>query len=145
MNFGSNIEKFANDTKKDIDTVTRAIMIGIGNSLVDMSPVGNPDIWKSPPPPEYAGGRFRGNWQFSVGAPADGTLDTKDKSGTLTKNRLAAAINQVSAGKLYYITNNMPYSIRLEFGWSTQAPHGMTRITVDRFKRIVSQSVKAVQ
>ena len=42
---------------------------------------------------------------------------------------------------MFYITNNLPYIMRLEFGYSKQAPAGMARITVDRFQTIVNRVV----
>jgi hypothetical protein len=36
-----------------------------------------------------------------------------------------------------YLTNNLPYIKKLEYGSSQQAPRGMARVTIADFERIV--------
>ena len=91
---------------------------------------------------DYVGGRFRGNWQFSVGAPADGVLDNVDPSGRMTIALLRGQVESLTAGQIAYIVNNLPYAIPLEYGHSTQAPGGMVRITVARFQQIVEEAIR---
>ena len=46
------------------------------------------------------------------------------------------------AGKVIYLTNNLPYIYRLEFlGWSQQSPDGMARKNVARIQSIVRKAV----
>ena len=47
------------------DVFLRKLTLQIAYKLIYKSPVGNPDLWKSPPPPGYVGGRFRNNIQMS--------------------------------------------------------------------------------
>jgi hypothetical protein len=35
----------------------------------------------------------------------------------------------------------MPYALRLEYGWSKQAPAGMVRVTVAEFQAVVNAAV----
>lgn len=143
MSFASQIEKFAINTKRGMDDIERGIVLKMAESLVDMSPVGDPDLWKGRPPPGYVGGRFRGNWQIGIDEPATGTIDAVDVSGGATKNKLAAAVEKITAGGVTYITNNLPYAIPLEYGHSTQAPSGMVRVTVARFQSIAKRVIDA--
>lgn len=79
----------------------------------------------------YVGGRFRGNWQFSI-----------DPSGS---EAIAALISQVQAltiGQTAYIVNNLAYAVPLEYGHSTQAPAGMVRVTLANFQRIVDEAIR---
>src|SRR5450830_25396 len=69
----------------------------------------------------YVGGRFRGNWQFSVDAPAEGVLDQVDPSGNVTIAVLRTQVQSLTAGQTAYIVNNLPYGIPLEYGHSKQA------------------------
>jgi hypothetical protein len=93
----------------------------------------------------YVGGRFRGNWQFSIDAPVTGELDRIDRSGNETIAELKAQVAALTVGQTAYIVNNLPYAIPLEYGHSTQAPGGMVRVTLARFKAIVEEAVRSNQ
>ncbi|MEN5036889.1 hypothetical protein [Pseudomonas sp. TWI929] len=90
----------------------------------------------------YVGGRFRGNWQFSIDSPATGELDVVDRSGNETIAQLKAQVAALTIGQTAYIVNNLPYAIPLEYGHSTQAPRGMVRVTLDRFQGIVEEAIR---
>lgn len=91
----------------------------------------------------YVGGRFRGNWQFSIDTPAEGVLDQIDVSGNVSIAVLKAQVQSLTAGQTAYIVNNLPYGIALEYGHSTQAPSGMIRVTLARFQQIVDDAIAA--
>lgn len=91
----------------------------------------------------YVGGRFRGNWQLSISAPATAALDRIDANGSDTIAAASAAIASFAAGPPIYLTNNLPYAVRLEHGWSKQAPAGMVRVTAAEFSAIVKDAVRA--
>lgn len=90
----------------------------------------------------YVGGRFRGNWQFSIETPVQGALDQPDPAGNVTLAKLKLQVEQMTAGQVAFIVNNLPYAIPLEYGHSTQAPSGMVRITVERFQQIVDAAAR---
>lgn len=203
--FAESIRQFAEEAEQAIDATFRDIVIEIGNSVIRMSPVGNPEIWaanvayraankasadaydfkvavrntvinltdsnftksgrlkrgvKYAKPltkterdqnfnvnglvagKDYVGGRFRGNWQFSIDTPADGELDTIDPSGNATVAALRAQVSGLTIGQTAYIVNNLPYAIPLEYGHSKQAPHGMVRVTLANFQRIVDEAIR---
>lgn len=94
---------------------------------------------------DYVGGRFRGNWQFSIGAPAEGELDQVDPAGGVTLAKLRLQVEQLSIGQTAYIVNNLPYAVPLEYGHSKQAPGGMVRITLARFQQIVDEATRSNQ
>ncbi len=91
---------------------------------------------------DYVGGRFRGNWMFSIGAPDGSITDEVDPSGAKSMARIRDGAIEFQAGQTAYITNSLPYAIPLEFGHSTQAPGGMVRITVARFQQIVLEAIR---
>ncbi|WP_339523444.1 hypothetical protein [Pseudomonas sp. EL_65y_Pfl2_R96] len=91
---------------------------------------------------DYMGGRFRGNWQFSIGTPADGELDQIDPSGNVSVAVLMTQVQALTIGQTAYIVNNLPYAVPLEYGHSKQAPGGMVRITLARFQRIVDEAIR---
>jgi hypothetical protein len=88
----------------------------------------------------YVGGRFKGNWVVSIGAPQEVSVDRIDPSGSATLAAGRAAVAAFVPGQTIYLQNNLPYGPRLEYeGWSDQAPAGMVRITVAEFQDIVKQ------
>lgn len=91
---------------------------------------------------DYVGGRFRGNWQFSIGAPAEGELDQVDPAGGVTLAKLRLQVEQLTIGQTAYIVNNLPYAVPLEYGHSKQAPGGMVRITLARFQQIIDAAIR---
>jgi hypothetical protein len=90
----------------------------------------------------YVGGRFRGNWQFSIDTPAEGVLDQVDPSGNVTIAVLRAQVQALTIGQTAYIVNNLPYAVPLEYGHSKQAPGGMVRVTLTRFQQIVEEAIR---
>ncbi len=93
-------------------------------------------------PAGYVGGRFRGNWQFSIDPPAGGELDRIDRSGDETIAQLEAQVAALTIGQTAYIVNNLIYAIPLEYGHSSQAPAGMVRVTLANFQRIVDEAIR---
>lgn len=126
--FALQLAQFAEQAKEAVDASLREIVIELGNSLIRMSPVDT--------------GRFRGNWQFSIEAPAAGTLSTLDPTGTEATARIAGDSILFRAGETAFIVNNLPYAIPLEYGHSDQAPQGMVRVTQARFQQIVLEAIR---
>lgn len=91
---------------------------------------------------DYFGGRFRGNWQFSIDSPADGVLDQIDPSGNVSIAVLRTQVQSLTIGQTAYLVNNLPYAVPLEYGHSKQAPGGMVRITLARFQQIVDEAIR---
>jgi len=102
----------------------KSIAFDLFRRVVSKSPVGNPTLWQNPSaaPPGYVGGRFRANWQITVGTPATGEV-----SGVAIPN---ATLGAVPPFTTIWITNNVPYADRLENGWSGQAPLGIVSVSI---------------
>ena len=139
--FADQMRAFAEKTKLGVRTVVRKTMLELQTGIVLRSPVGNPDLWKAPAPPGYVGGRFRANWLASVGVKDKSTVDTVDKSGAVSIARVEPAMARWEPGVTIFLTNALPYSTRLEYGWSDQSPGGMVRLTVQDFRDYVSKAV----
>lgn len=143
--FSLQIAEFIAKTKANVDLVVRTTLFKVDGKLVERSPVGDGSYWQRPPPNGYAGGRFRGNWQVSIGSPATGSLDITDKSGSATLAAHAAVIGMVKAGQVIYLVNNLPYARRIEEGWSRQAPIGVVGLTVVEFRTLFDDAVNGVR
>ncbi len=126
--FAESLAAFAEQTKEAIDDVFRDVVIEIGTSVIRLSPVDT--------------GRFKGNWQFTVGAPSNQSIDTFDKAGHETIATLVAEVSKLEAGQVAYIVNNLVYGVPLEYGHSDQAPAGMVQITLARFQQIVEEAIR---
>ncbi|WP_259699468.1 HK97 gp10 family phage protein [Pseudomonas fluorescens] len=126
--FAESLAAFAEQTREAIDNVFREVVIEIGSSVIRLSPVDT--------------GRFKGNWQFTIGSPSNQSLDTADKAGHETIAALVAQVSSLEAGKIAYIVNNLVYGVPLEYGHSAQAPAGMVQITLARFQQIVEEAIR---
>lgn len=94
----------------------------------------------------YVGGRFRGNWQVSIGLKPTDTLDRIDPSGGNAISAESAKLATFTAGQAIHITNNLPYGHRLEFeGHSKQAPAGMVRVSLAEFQNIFKEAIASVK
>jgi len=123
MGFASDVAKWTAKTEAKIETAIRKIAIDVFAEVIMMSPVDT--------------GRFRGNWQVAIGTIPNGTLEIDDKEGTATLAKAQAEAMGLKAGQTIYLINNLPYARALEYGLSQQAPGGMIRLTVQRWKPIV--------
>jgi hypothetical protein len=137
MSFGSDLEQFEVKTVLKGREALQKISMDLFKSVILMSPVGNPDLWKHPVR-GYVGGRFKGNWQAGINSAPSGVLDAKDKSGGATTGKMIGTINgKAGEGDTVYLVNNLPYAQRLEEGWSSQAPGGMVALSIQKFDGLV--------
>lgn len=105
------------------EKVVRGTLISLSSRIIKRSPVDS--------------GRFRGNWQATIGSPASGQLSSIDSNGSATSANAANVANRLEAGSIFYLTNNLPYGERLEYGYSKQAPAGMVRVTLAEYEKIL--------
>lgn len=126
--FSLQLATFAKKAGANADLVVRKVVLDVGKSVVEKSPVDT--------------GRFRANWQHSVGESNDATSEAVDPSGSATIATLGASIAATpAAGQTHYLTNSLPYAIPLENGHSKQAPAGMVGITVVEYQSFVDSAV----
>lgn len=143
MSFSDQIKAFTAKAEKAADMVFRGTALEVLSAVVMRTPVGNPDLWASKPPPGYTGGTLRGNWQVELNSSARGTVDAKDKDGTPTIRKGSGKISRAKITDSIFITNNLPYAIPVEYGHSRlQRPQGMVRVTVLEFRKIVEANAK---
>ena len=137
----NNIAKFNKALDKAAEKLTKVqwpifyqkIGLDFLRGVVLKTPVGNPDLWKTKPPSGYVGGRARGNWQVAMGGRTnEDEIKETDADGGKTisagSSSLAAKIRSSPFSSIH-IFNNVPYIVRLEEGWSSQAPSGMVSLT----------------
>lgn len=100
-----------------LTSVVNKVQVEAAKEVLDRvekrTPVGDPSLWKSPAPPGYVPGSLRASW-------------------TLTFNQVTP-LNVTAT-----LENSQPYAERVEYGWSTQAPEGMLRITIKEWSDIIA-------
>lgn len=121
------INEWVETTETTIDSTLQTIAFKVGETVINLSPVDT--------------GRFKGNWQLSVGETSDSSLLRYDQTGYQTLADLSSKVNRFTAGQIAYIQNHVLYGYDLEYGSSKQAPDGMVRITEARFARIVEEAI----
>ena len=116
-------------------------VLKIANSIIEMSPVGDAAYWQQAAPAGYVGGRFRANWDYGFNNIPRQQFDMTDKSGNASKDRVKSGIGSNVYG-VHYVSNNLDYALKLENGWSRQAPNGMVKLTAMKFNTFVKESVR---
>ena len=143
MSFSSDIKKFAEKGKIGYNDAVNNSLQRISRSVIFMTPVA-----------EIDGGRARGNWFASLSSYPTATSDSKAVNMSQVQ-----AVTENAAGKVFYLTNNLPYIRKLEYGgypnpssgdktingFSTQAPKGMVRISIENFEQGLKESVSKLK
>lgn len=137
MSFSLDLSKATKAIQGDATRMLRGTLFRISGDIIKGTPVGNPTLWKNPPPPGYVGGSLRGAWQASVGAPNTVVKNTKDDDGAATIADMSNMVFKWVPGEVFYLTNPLPYALRVEYGWSTQRPQGMVRVAVMQAQKIL--------
>ena len=133
MGFAANLNKLCERAKDKAHIVVRKTAFELQGM---MSPVDT--------------GRFRSNWAVGLGAINTSTDAAPDKTGDAAKGRAQAALQGWKPGQTIYLSNSLPYARILEYGrangrpGSLQAPHGMVRITVQRYSEALENAVNQI-
>lgn len=139
--FALQMEQFAKVTQRDIGKVIEDSTIAVGSAIIDDTPVGDPSLWKNPPPPGYKPGTLRNSWFATLDQPYGGSVRKQGVAGRASFLDLIEVAKQ-SKGRILYFINPAPYARRVEFGWShIQRPEGMVRLNVQAFPDMVTRAV----
>lgn len=130
MSFASDIAKWAKKTGLATERVPAFVCLSLSEKIIGRTPVDT--------------GRAKGNWQATIASPAAGATDTTDPAGAAAIAK-AAVVAQAASGNVFYLVNNLPYIRRLEYGYSSQAPAGMVRVTAQEFEQAVAAAVQKVK
>ena len=137
--FGLDLRAFSQKTGIRMDQVLRKVVLDMTGEIVQLTPF-DTGLAKN----NYFWGRER----------LDSVETNPDTSGAASVGRASSFAATVQGGGVFYITNNLPYILMLEFGgyhgptekvtaegFSKQAPAGMARITVARWQELVNAAV----
>lgn len=143
MSFSRDVSKWTAKAKRQRDEVITLVFKRLGTLIVNRTPVGDRTLWQSPAPADYRPGSLVNNWFAGIGEPGSLSRRGHNVNGVDSLSQINA-ISKAAPGKLAYIANPLPYARRVEYGWSTQAPQGMVRISVAEFQRIIRKAVQDV-
>lgn len=120
--FSSDLANAVKGINEDVKTQTKTLMFELFSTVIISSPVKT--------------GRFRANWGMGYtaeSAPNSGT--ETDASGNSTINKIRTELEAIKQFKSpIFLTNNMPYAVALEDGYSAQAPNGMVANSITVIK-----------
>ena len=115
-------------TDRDVVAFQRLLALKLFEKIIRKTPVDT--------------GRARGNWRISVNGFDDSIVPIEGHTGevyedlgpvgltTLGMAQAALTPQSVPLGSIIYISNSLPYILRLEQGWSKQAAAGMVATSV---------------
>ena len=129
--FELQMKEFENMTSEKSELLFKKVCFDLSNSIIIDTVVDK--------------GTARGNWQPDINSIQNDVLEIEDKSGNATVAKVASQTNNLKLGQYFTLTNNLPYILRLEYGWSKKSPQGMLGINVMRFQNFVNQANKDIK
>lgn len=152
--FNETVNKFVEKSGVGVTEAQKKIVFDILAGVIQRTPVDT--------------GRARGNWQLSIGKPAEGETGELLKKTNKTNVNQQGKLASLPPYQIVWITNNVPYIEVLEFGgfvpknpgpskdprpkrkgktwvkdgYSVQAPQGMVRVTVAKIEASLNSYLK---
>jgi hypothetical protein len=126
VSFTKEVKSFALGFQKGSEKAIRGTTIKLWEAVILSSPVDE--------------GRFRANWFASMNGVTTTTKNTDRNTATAAK-AAQAVLSQADFSR-FTLSNNLPYALRLEYGYSDQAPAGVVRTNVKRFNRLLAAEAK---
>lgn len=136
------LNKYCKDKEVEIKDVRKTYAFALYTSIVKKTPVDT--------------GRARGNWNITVGHD-----DTTASTRTKPQFKNVDEVPKVEGDETIYISNNLPYITKLEYGgypknpkggsgktvngYSKQAPEGMVGVALANNENIFNSAVRAVK
>lgn len=130
MTFGGDLLAFADKGNARVNQTVRKVAFELTRDLVQATPVDT--------------GLAKSNY-FLGNDRVESTDTTASTNGAPSLGRAAQFAATVVAGGVFYITNNLPYVMALEFGSSQQAPLGFARGIVADWQGRVDRIVRGLR
>lgn len=139
--FTVDIGSFINKAKQNAVDVAAGTALDLSKRVILRTPVDT--------------GRARGNWIPSINVVSTEVRNISPDAGSEIKAPAESKASQIAignvinvadnvAGNIFYLTNNLPYIRKLEFGSSQQSPAGMVRVSIQELlaslDRIVAEN-----
>lgn len=139
------LDRYARTFRGDLEKAARAVALDLFSRIIVKTPVDT--------------GRARGNWMIDIGRAPEGMLAQgfgpgRAEGGEPGSNAAAAQANAMAQasrlggfrlGVTISIRNTLPYIIRLENGWSDQAPAGMVKVTLTEVGAVTARAAARIR
>lgn len=123
--FAADLSRILKKAGANMDAVARLTCFDVGQLVVEGTPIDT--------------GFARASWQPSLNKAdlSSGTGEPLSELGLVTA--------QMKAGDRFFMLNNAAYILRLEYGSSQQAPHGMVRIALAQTRKIAEGHIRQLR
>lgn len=148
----NNLAQYKDQMKKNVVVALNAsakvineTVLQLYKTIINNTPVGDPTLWHPPVAPAgYVPGKLRASWQISFDNIQRNSRGQFASGEQVTAGHgLSLSLTNLTAKKVIAIYNTQPYAERIEYGsWSTQAPAGMMRISIQEFPLLVQANAK---
>lgn len=130
--FALSIRKFAEKVDQNTDQVVRHVVLSVGSSLVERSPVGNPSLWKSNQHSVY-GRETHNMFVGAINADIDANPDNFTAGGNLRRGvKRARRAGKKKLADMYPMSGPAGYTGgRFRANWQLQAEQPSTITTDD--------------
>lgn len=128
-NLSNAFEKLRGGVKGTLLEAFREAVIEAGDRLIDRTPI--------------LTGQAKGSWQSTINQPTAGEVPERDAAGAKAELRAMAA--RLTLEDVAILQSNLDYIVRLELGWSKQAPAGMIRLTQKELRQIFRDALIKVK
>lgn len=104
------------------NTIVKETIETFGGRLVnEWTPLGDPLLWKAPPPADYKPGNLQSSWFYAPSRPSSETTEATNERHIHGLDRMPAS----ALGIRHYLSNNAPHALAIENAHSSQAPAGI--------------------
>lgn len=131
MSFATQMKAFENLTTDKAEKVFRKTCFEISNSVISLTAVDS--------------GRAKNNWFPDINKFSNNITEDTDKTGKQPLSNVYTETQSLKLGNTFTLSNNLPYIVRLEYGWSKKSPQGMVGITLQKFDTILKNVNKGTK
>lgn len=131
--FSIDLSKVIEKNNGKVETIVKKVALEIFNGIVLKTPVDT--------------GHLAYNWQMAMSNPITSEIEGVDptKQSVLGKGKSEIA-KWTQSVKNIYITNNVPYAMKIEYyGSKVKAPQGMVRVTLREVNAFLSKAMGEVK
>lgn len=126
--FTRSLEGFAKLTTQAMTNALRELVVDVGACVIKFSPV--------------LTGRFKGNWQMTIGKPSSHSLPEYDPEGDATLAKIKMMAQTLNPGEVAYIVNNLTYAYNVEVtGWQVTPPYQPVQRTLAEFEALAQEAI----